>query len=417
MQPTRARAARAARRRALLALGSFAAAAAAPRAAPGSAPRVGVIGCGIVGASIAMHLAEAGAQVLLFERSEPAAGATRNSFAWLNAYVDDDHYRSMRLESMAMYHRLDALLGLAIRWGGYLDWSADAAGSRTVAANAAQMQPTPYPVHALTGMQLAALYPMLRTGPVDAAFWSSIDGHLDPVHATQCFVARARRLGARVLMPCRIERLEIRGGRLSGVATDRGHHALDHVVVAAGTEAPALLGPIGFRLPLRHAPGILAHSRPGSVQLAAVCDAPGGVSFKQMADGSIVGTDSPEPPELPVHAGILGHEMDFPDESIREMHGRRILGRIAAFLPEAAERGLERLTLGFRPLPADGFPAVGPVPGVHGVYVAVTHSGVTLAPKLGDLVAAEIAYGERATELAPYRPARFAAAPALSSRG
>jgi glycine/D-amino acid oxidase-like deaminating enzyme len=369
--------------------------------------RVGVVGCGILGASIAMHLAEAGAQVLLFEKREPAAGATRNSFAWLNAYVDDDRYRRLRLASMAAYHRLDSLLGLKIRWGGYLNWSADAAGSRIVAANAAQMQPTPYPVHTLSGAELAALYPMLRTGPVDAAFWSSIDGHLDPVHATRCFLARAQRLGARVLMPCAIERLHLAGGRLKGVTTDRGSHALDHIVIAAGVDAPALLAPTGFRLPLRHAPGILAHSQPGAPVLGAVCDAPGGVSFKQMADGRIVGTDAPEPPELPVHSGILDHPMDFPDDAIRAMHGQRILGRIDTFLPAAGAQPLDFLTLGFRPLPADGFPAVGPVPGARGVYVAVTHSGVTLAPHLGELIAAEVVDGSTEGELAPYRPQRF----------
>ena len=48
-------------------------------------PRVGVVGGGIVGTSICLHLARAGAEVTLFERESPAAGATSKSFAWLNA--------------------------------------------------------------------------------------------------------------------------------------------------------------------------------------------------------------------------------------------------------------------------------------------------------------------------------------------
>jgi glycine/D-amino acid oxidase-like deaminating enzyme len=62
-------------------------------------------------------------------------------------------------------------------------------------------------------------------------------------------------------------------------------------------------------------------------------------------------------------------------------------------------------------MPADGRSVVGWLPGAGGVYVAVTHSGVTLAAHLAGLIAAELASGTAAAELAPYRPARFAAVP------
>ncbi|HYC09670.1 MAG TPA: FAD-dependent oxidoreductase, partial [Steroidobacteraceae bacterium] len=74
-----------------------------PALGAGASPRVGVVGGGIVGAAIAMHLAREGAQVLLFERTAPAQGATQNSFAWVNAFVDDAHYRALRLESLNSY--------------------------------------------------------------------------------------------------------------------------------------------------------------------------------------------------------------------------------------------------------------------------------------------------------------------------
>ena len=81
-----------------------------------------------------------------------------------------------------------------------------------------------------------------------------------------------------------------------------------------------------------------------------------------MANGSIVGTDAPEPPDLPVHAGIRAGAMDFPDEALRAMHGNRILGKIAAFLPAVRDAPLEWLSLGFRPMPTDEFPVVGALP-------------------------------------------------------
>ena len=79
--------------------------------------RVGVVGAGIVGASIAYHLAEAGAQVSIFERTGVAAGATRNSFAWVNAFVDDLHYRDLRLKEPAGLPRPGSAPGAPNRLG------------------------------------------------------------------------------------------------------------------------------------------------------------------------------------------------------------------------------------------------------------------------------------------------------------
>src|SRR5215467_7741787 len=109
-------------RRALLAALAATASTAALRPAAGAVARlrVGIAGGGIVGASIALHLARAGAAVWLFEKAAPAQGATQNSFAWVNAFVDDPHYRALRLESIAAYHALDRALSLGMVWGGYL---------------------------------------------------------------------------------------------------------------------------------------------------------------------------------------------------------------------------------------------------------------------------------------------------------
>jgi glycine/D-amino acid oxidase-like deaminating enzyme len=63
-----------------------------------------------------------------------------------------------------------------------------------------------------------------------------------------------------------------------------------------------------------------------------------------------------------------------------------------------------------RPMPVDGQSIVGPLPGTHGPYIAVTHSGVTLAAHLSQLIAAEMTDGTQPAELTPYRPSRFLSA-------
>lgn len=395
-------------------------------AACGLAPRgfararpleVGVVGAGIVGASIARNLAQAGARVTLFEKSEPAAGATQNSFAWVNAFVSDPHYRSLRLQSLLAYRDLDGPLGLNIVWGGYVNWAVDAAGVATVNSNAAQLAGTPYAVRWLKPEDLAALSPALSPGHVSAAFFSAIDAHLDPVHVTRQFLEGAAQLGASAIYPCEVQGLEFRGNRLTGVRTSRGRFALDRLVVAAGVDTPRILAMAGFALSLQHSPGILAHSAPLRALTPIIYDAPAGLSFKQMANGSVVGTDSPEPPDTPEHREIRAHARQFPDDALRAYHGNRILSKVGLVLPGARGMALDRLTLGFRPMPTDGFPVLGALPNAADVHVAVTHSGVTLAPIIGRYTSDEILHGTRVDVLEPYRPERFAAANARASGG
>ena len=369
--------------------------------------KVGVVGGGIVGACIASTLAQAGAKVTLFEKSGPALGATQNSFAWINAFDGDSHYRSLRLQSLFAYRDLDGPLGLRVTWGGYANWAADASGAEEVRSNARQLADTPYAVRSLAPDQLAALSPALQPGPVTAAFYSAIDGHLDPVNVTRRFLDHATGLGAVVLYPCEVQALEFRGRHVKSVRTSKGTFGVDRLVVAAGVDTPRILSMAGFSLGLQHAPGILAHSAPLPPLTTLICDAPGGLSFKQMADGSVVGTDATAPPHTATHDDIRSRPMDFPDQALREYHGNRILTKISTFLPAARGVPLERLTLGFRPLPMDGFPVVGALPASPDVHVAVTHSGVTLAPIIARHTAEEVLHGSRVEMLAPYRPERF----------
>jgi glycine/D-amino acid oxidase-like deaminating enzyme len=369
--------------------------------------RVGVIGGGIVGASIARHLAQAGAKVTLFEKSGPARGATENSFAWVNAFETDPHYRSLRIQSLLAYRDLDQPLGLGMTWGGYANWASDAAGADVVHSNAAQLADTPYPVRSLEPADLAALSPALQPGPSTTAFFSAIDGHLNPVHVTRRFLDHASQQGATVIYPCEVQTVDFRGPHLTGVRTSCGKFALDRLVVAAGVDTPRILAMVGFTLSLRHAPGILAHSVPLDPLTPIICDAPGGLSFKQMRDGSVVGTDATAPPDTPVHREIRAAAKNFPDEALRSYHGNRILAKIGSFLPAARGVALERLTLGFRPLPTDGYPVMGALPDSSDVHIAVTHSGVTLAPIVGRYTSDEVLHGSRIEMLAPYRPERF----------
>jgi glycine/D-amino acid oxidase-like deaminating enzyme len=372
-----------------------------------SVPRVGVIGAGIVGASIAMHLARAGARVTVFDRSGPAAGATRNSFAWVDPWTLDLHYQRLRLRSIAAYRELDRELGLGVVWGGYIDWGSSDAEARDVRELAATLAHTRFAVRPIDAAAFRRLSPAIEPGPIAAAFYSPVDGHLDPVRVTERFLDVARRYGADARYPAEVTEIATTGDRISGVVTKDGMTVFDHVVIVGGTDTPRLLAMLGETLTLAHAPGILAHSASTGIVTRMVYDGPAGLEFKQMADGSIVGTDSEQVPNLPQHAEIREHPMDFPTDILRTLHGERILGKLAKVMPAAQGVALERLTLGFRVLPTDGLPIVGALPAIRNAHVVATHSGVTLAPILGRMVADEILQRRLDPILAPYRPERM----------
>jgi glycine/D-amino acid oxidase-like deaminating enzyme len=361
---------------------------------------VGVVGGGIVGASVALHLAQAGASVTVFEKTAPASGATSKSFAWLNAGSNDPHYRDLRMQSLSAYHELDKQLHLDITWGGYLSWESEPGAAAEMRAEALEYDRSGYPTKILTAEDFAAIAPKLTPGSFETAVYAGMDGHIDPVGVTHKLLDQARKYGARILHPCEVTELQLSGDRLTGVVTSQGEFELDRLVIAGGVDTPAIAAKVGYVAPLKHSPGILAHSAPMRRDVRTVIYG-NDIHFKQMPNGRIVAADSTYAPDTPVHSDILRERGDFPDEETRYMHGRRILDKVPT---------VDRLTLGFRPLPEDDYPIVGFVPGSSDVYIAVMHSGVTLAPIMGRMISREIFNDVSVESLKPYRPERFSSA-------
>jgi glycine/D-amino acid oxidase-like deaminating enzyme len=116
------------------------------------------------------------------------------------------------------------------------------------------------------------------------------------------------------------------------------------------------------------------------------------------------------------HSDGLLH-LEAPDAAVDLHTPEAELQRWAAELLRRAQRtvrGLDSASVVecrvcVRPMPVDGQSIVGPLPGADGLYVAVTHSGVTLGAHLAQLIAGELATGTAAAELTPYRPERFLA--------
>ncbi|MEE2670019.1 MAG: FAD-binding oxidoreductase [Gemmatimonadota bacterium] len=358
--------------------------------------RVVVVGSGIVGSSIAYHLARRGAEVTVCEKDAPASGATSKSFAWINASAGKrpfHYYRLNRLSSLA-YRHLEAEVGgdFQVQWGGGLEWAEEEEEARVLRRNTAQQQKWGYPIHLIEDDDFKELEPALEPrGHVLAATWSREEGSIDPERATWALVEAARREGVAIQYPCEVTGIVLRSGELRQVETSRGPLEADALVIAAGVDTTGLAAMAGLQVPLRDSPGLLAHSTPGPRLLERVVLAPGG-AMKQKIDGSIV-----------VSGGFSGRPVsDDPGGQAEE-----ILHRAKSLISEAGHVGLARHTIGWRPVPEDGFPVLGFSAQAPDVYVAVMHSGITLAPLVGRLVASEILDNVQVEMLEPYRLARF----------
>jgi glycine/D-amino acid oxidase-like deaminating enzyme len=132
-----------------------------------------------------------------------------------------------------------------------------------------------------------------------------------------------------------------------------------------------------------------------------------GVHVHQRDDGRIVLGEEAGPPPHEAHAlRLQARPEDFPAREIALEHAERMRAAAQRYLPGFAGAQFEGARICWRPMPLDGYPVLGASPARPDVYLAIMHSGVTLAPSVGELVAGEILGGRLAGALGDFRPDR-----------
>ncbi|RWM03769.1 MAG: FAD-binding oxidoreductase [Mesorhizobium sp.] len=342
-----------------------------------------VIGAGIIGASIAWHLAKAGARVTVVSDSGAGGVATPNSFAWINAsWGNPETYFRLRIRAMAEWKRLAKdVPGLPLSWCGGLCF--DLPPDR-LEAYAAEHSSWGYGIERVDAKRAGEIEPNL-VAPPDFAVYVAEEGVAEPVPTAKALLADTERLGARVIVGA-VDRLALSNGKVTGAVVSGETISAEEIVVAAGAGSPAIAASADIELPLETPPGLIVHSRPHRKLLNGLVHAER-LHMRQTAEGRIIaGSD---------FAG--GDPGENAEATARELFA----------VTKAALRGADGLeldfhTVGYRPTPADGFPIVSRADGVGGLYIAVMHSGITLAAAVGLFAAREILEGERDVLLAPY---------------
>ena len=368
--------------------------------------RVTIAGAGIVGASIGYALARAGAAVTLIDERGPATLSSLATFAWINATwaKQPRHYHRLSQLSVALWHELEAELSIPVQWHGSIEWFESSQRQAKLAADIKEQIEWGEPASMLFGSALDPYREAIDFKGTKQVAFSPNDGAVDSALATHRLIDAAIRLGARTHFPCKLINAtpSDRGTRIQ---TSIGEWDSDYLILATGAEQdlPKRLCSIDLRQ--RTTPGIIVVTKPLPNVLRPVLSAPG-VHVHQRIDGRVVIGEQAGAPAN--HADRLADRpSEFPSTSMAMAHADRMLNMAQWFIPKLADAEVQDVMIGWRPLPLDGLPVLGANPAVPAHYLAVMHSGVTLAPVIGQLVANEILSGQVDPRLSPYRPMRF----------
>lgn len=215
-----------------------------------------IIGGGIVGCSVAYHLAKLGiSDVLLLERRQLTCGTT-----WHAAGLIGQLRATRRMTELATYtaellRRLEAETGQAtgFKQNGSISVALNAERFEELKRGASMAKNFGLEVEVIGPADIGERYPLLDLDGVVGGVFLPKDGQANPVDVTQAFAKGARAGGARIVEGVPVRRILVEQGRAVGVLTDQGAINASTVVLAAGMWSRALAAAVGAAVPLHAA--------------------------------------------------------------------------------------------------------------------------------------------------------------------
>jgi sarcosine oxidase, subunit beta len=359
-----------------------------------------IIGGGIVGVSTAYFLAEAGVRnVLVLEQATVGAGASGRAAGVMLLQGDSEPQLRFQLESIQIHRRFHAELGTDLQeHGSLLLWSSTEAAAQARAR---------VPVHAGLGIALEVLtpdearhrFPFLMTDDITLATYSAHDLWATPLATVQRIAEAARARGVVVWEHRAVTGIEVGpNGRVQQVLTANGDIATPVVVNAAGAWARPVGEMVGARIPVAPRKRQVFVIAPGNVLPPGspfIMEEEKDAYCKMRPEGLIIvqGQTEGETLQTAVEWGYL-------DEALTSTVHR---------IPTLRDAPITGAWAGIRPMPPDGRPFLGPMPGVEGYFVAggFGGQGFTQGPLGGRLIAEMITTGKTSLDVSSYRVDRM----------
>lgn len=360
-----------------------------------------IIGGGIIGTSIAYHLAKRGIRdIVLVEADLVGSGSSGKSAAMILLQMSREMTIRLSQEAFKEYLNFQAEFGADIGYKpiGYLNLATRAIADELRDQVALQHR-LGVPTEILPPDEIARLVPAVNVADIEFGSICWQDGVIDPHSVMQAYVQHARRLGAEINEKVGATGIALDQDRVVGVETNAGRIATPLVVNAAGARAAQVASWVNLQLPItNYKRTIFITDRFDAIRDDApfVMDLAVEWYFRKEGKGILMGMGTEESttfePQL---------EWEFLDAMIaRALHRAPIL----------ANARVMRGWAGLRALTPDDYPIIEAAPAIPGFINACGWGGhgVMHAPIAGQLVAELIADGKATTlDLAPFRLERF----------
>ena len=363
-----------------------------------------IIGGGVIGTSIAFHLAAAGIDdVLLLERDELAAGSTCKAAGGVRASCSTVPNIEMGLRGLEAYSTFTRDHGQPIDFSmdGYLYLLSDQRTVDVFAESTRLQNSCGVSSKMISPEQARSLSPLVNTDGMLAACWSPDDARATPESVVMGYAASSRKLGARIVQHCEVTGIDVRGERIHAVHTDRGTVSTDTVICAAGAWSRAIGDMVGLDIPVTPVRRQIAFTGPlPSTQNRAplTIDFPSNFYFHPEGSGLLLGWSDPDQP--------AGFNMKF--ELDDWLMG---LGKIASVrAPAILDYGIASGWAGLYEVTPDNNQIIDRPSHLDGLIVATGYSGhgFLMGPATGEIVR-DLCLGKTPRyDISTFRLARFA---------
>jgi sarcosine oxidase, subunit beta len=368
-----------------------------------------IVGAGIMGLATAYHLAKEHPRrrILVLDAGYLCGGASgRNGGGVRAQWSTEANVRLMReslemCKQFAREHRINTWF----RQGGYLFLARDEQRASELAKSVELQQRLGLSTRLIDGAQARRVVPQLEPKGVVAASFNPDDAVVFPWPFVWGYAEGARALGVDSHTFCRVHAVETKGGRVSGVATERGHVHAPVVVNACGAFSPELTQSVGVDLPTRPHRHEICASEPLKPFLGPlVAELGNGLYFSQSTRGELVGgIGNAKTPEGTSQASSV---------RFLALYSRALI----AACPGLSSLKIQRQWAGLYDLSPDHAPIVGPLDEAPGLFLAsgFMGHGFMMAPAVGKRLARMIATGETPEPFGAWAYRRFRLGTTLS---